>query len=216
MKIRSIVCSLAIAAGLFLSSQTVLAQIDETQAVRGRTGIRAGFNASNLYVKDVSDRNPRYGFHAGLFTQVPIIKGFLYLQPEISYSTKGFTARYNIANTFRGENSFKLDYIEVPVLATIKLGNFVDIHGGVYGGLLTKASVESKGDGSFGSTTLNRDNFNNLDYGLAAGLSIYLGNFMIGTRYNYGLRPVAYTNAARVFLGDAKNSAAQVSLGITF
>lgn len=216
MNIKSLTYSLAIAAGILFSGLSAQAQVNETQEVRGRTGIRAGFNASNLYVKDVTDRNPRYGFHAALFTQVPIIKGFLYLQPEIGYSTKGFTARYNIGNTFRGENSFKLDYIEVPVLATIKLGNFVDIHGGVYGGLLTSATVDSKGDVGFSSTTLNRDNFNNLDYGLAAGLSIYLGNFMIGTRYNYGLRPVAYTNAAKVFLGDAKNSAAQVSLGITF
>jgi hypothetical protein len=76
--------------------------------------------------------------------------------------------------------------------------------------------VESKGDAGFGSTTLDRDNYNNFDYGLAAGLSIYFGHFMLGTRYNYGLRPVANTTAAKLFLGDSKNSAAQVSLGITF
>lgn len=211
MKTKQFVSTFAIALGLFCSAQFV-----QAQEVRGRTGIRAGFNASNLYIKDVSDRNPRYGFHGGLFTQVPIIKGILYLQPEIGYSTKGVTARYNILNTFTGENSFKLDYLEVPVLATFKLGNFVDLHGGVYGGFLTNASVVSKGDIGFSSTVLNRDNFNSFDYGLAAGLSIYFGKFMLGTRYNYGLRPVAYTNAAKVFLGDSKNSAAQVSLGITF
>ena len=212
MKIKPFAYTFAIAIGLICTAQFVQAQTE----VRGRTGIRAGFNASNLYVKDVTDRNPRYGFHAGFFTQVPIIKGFLYLQPEINYTTKGVTARYNILNTFSGENSFKLDYVEVPVLATIKLGNFVDLHGGVYGGFLTNASVASKGDAGFGSTTLDRDNYNSFDYGLAAGLSIYFGHFMLGTRYNYGLRPVANSTAAKVFLGDSKNSAAQVSIGITF
>lgn len=211
MKIKPIVFIITLAVGLFQTAHFIQAQ--EAQA---RTGIRGGLNASNLYVKDVTDRSPRYGFHTGLFTQVPLIKGLLYLQPEIGYSTKGVTARYNLLNTFSGENSFKLDYVEAPLLATLKVGNFVDLHGGVYGGYLVNASTESKGDFGFNSTTLNRDNFNNLDYGLAAGLSIYFGKLMLGTRYNYGLRPVAYTNAAKAFLGDAKNSAAQVSIGITF
>jgi hypothetical protein len=212
MKIKSIVFILTLAVGLFQTAHFL-----QAQEVQARTGIRGGLNASNLYIKDVTDRSPRYGFHTALFTQVPLIKGLLYLQPEIGYSTKGLTARYNLLNgSFSGENSFKLDYAEAPLLATLKIGNFVDLHGGVYGGYLVNASTESKGDIGFNSTTLNRDNFNNLDYGLAAGLSIYFGKFMIGTRYNYGLRPVAYTNAAKAFLGDAKNSAAQVSIGITF
>ncbi|MEZ4904446.1 MAG: porin family protein [Spirosomataceae bacterium] len=213
MKIKSVFSILAVCIGLFQSAYFVQAQ----ETVVGRSGIRGGFNASNLYVKEVTNRNPRYGFHAGLFTQVPIVKGVFYLQPEIGYSTKGMTARYNLLNgTFSGENSFKLDYAEVPLLATIKVGNFVDLHGGVYGSYLVNASTESKGDAGFNATTLNRDNFNAFDYGLSAGLSIYFGKLMLATRYNYGLRPVAYTNAAKVFLGDSKNSAAQVSLGITF
>ena len=212
MKIKSTVFTFIIAAGLLQ-----LGHVAKAQEAMPRTGIRGGLNVSNLYVKDVTDRSPRYGFHASLFTQVQLIKGLLYLQPEVGYSTKGLTARYNLLNgNFKGENTFKLDYLEVPVLATVKLGNFVDLHGGVYGGFLVNSATESKSDIGFGATTLNRDNFNSFDYGLSAGLSIYFGKIMLGTRYNYGLRPVAYTSAAKVFLGDAKNSAAQVSLGFTF
>lgn len=210
MKIKPLLIVFTIGLCLF---QT--AYFAKAQDIKARTGIRGGLNASNLYIKDVTERNPRYGFHAGIFTQVPIIKGVFYLQPEISYSTKGMTARYNNA-LFSGENTFKLDYAEVPLLATFKVGNFVDLHGGVYGSYLVSASTESKGDLGSSTTNLNRDNFNSLDYGLSAGLSIYFGKLMLATRYNYGLRPVAYTNAAKAFLGDAKNSAAQVSLGITF
>jgi len=213
MKIKSIFSVLTICMSLFQSAYLLQAQ----DATKGRTGIRGGLNVSNLYLKEATDRNPRYGFHVGLFTQVPIIEGLLYLQPEISYSTKGVTARYNLLNgTFSGKNSFKLDYAEVPLLATIKVGNFVDLHAGVYGSYLVNASTESTVDTGSGSTVLNRDNFNTFDYGLSAGLSIYFGKLMLATRYNYGLRPVAYTDAAKVFLGNAKNSAAQVSLGFTF
>ncbi|AEI51594.1 porin family protein [Runella slithyformis] len=211
MKIKSMFVTVCLSVGLL---QTVKAQ--DLGAV-SRTGIRGGLNVSNLYVKDVTDRNPRYGFHASLFTQVPLIRGLLYLQPEIGYSTKGMTARYNLLNnTFKGENSFKLDYAEIPVLATVKVGNFVDIHGGLYGAFLINASTESKSDLGFAAATLNRDNFNNFDYGLSAGLSIYFGKFLLGTRYNYGLRKVANSTASEIFLGNAKNSAAQVSIGVTF
>ncbi|WP_273212438.1 porin family protein [Runella zeae] len=205
---------------LFLGLSTLLFQANlktYAQDASARTGIRGGLNVSNLYIKDVTDRNPRYGFHVGLFTQVPLIKGMLYLQPEVGYSTKGVAARYNLLNgTFRGQNTFKMDYFEIPVLATLKVGNFVDIHGGLYGGFLVNASTESKSDAGFNATVLNRDNFNNFDYGLAAGLSIYFGKIMLATRYNYGLRPVASSTAAKVFLDNAKNSAAQLSIGYTF
>ncbi|MER0439161.1 porin family protein [Emticicia sp. W12TSBA100-4] len=186
-------------------------------AQKARSGIKGGLNASNLYIDDINDRNPRYGFNVGLFTQVPLIEGTLYLQPEIGYSTKGTTARYNILNTFQGETTFKLDYAEVPLLLTYKIGNVIDIQAGAYGGYLVNASSKSKADnGSSSEVLLNKDNYRNFDYGLSAGLNIYFGKLMVGTRYNHGLQQIANTDAARTFLGDSKNSVGQVHIGITF
>jgi hypothetical protein len=209
MKTKIIITAFVLALGFFQSNQSV--------AQKARSGIRGGLNVSNLYIQDVDDRNPRYGFNVGLFTQVPLIKGTLYLQPEIGYATKGTTARYNILNTFQGETSFNLDYLEVPLLLTYKIGNVIDISAGAYGGYLVNASSKSKSDnGSSNIITLNKDNYNQIDYGLSAGLSLYFGKLMIGTRYNYGLNPVANSESAKTFLGNSKNSVGQVNIGITF
>lgn len=209
MKNRLIITAFIVAIGFF--------QATESDAQKARSGIRGGFNASNLYIDDISDRNPRYGFNIGLFTQVPLIKGTLYLQPEIAYSTKGTTARYNILNTFQGETTFKLDYAEVPLLLTYKIGNVIDIQAGAYAGYLVNASSKSTADnGSSSEVLLNKDNYKNFDYGLSAGLNFYMGKFLIGTRYNHGLQQIANTDAARTFLGDSKNSVGQVYVGFTF
>lgn len=209
MKNNIIITAIVIALGLF--------QATKSEAQTARSGIKGGLNASNLYNDNISDRNPRYGFNVGLFTQVPLIKGVLYLQPEIGYSTKGTTAKYNILNTFQGETTFKLDYAEVPLLLTYKIGNVIDIQAGAYGGYLVNASSKSKADnGSSSEILLNKDNYKNFDYGLSAGLNFYIGKLMIGTRYNHGLQQIANTDAARIFLGDSKNSVGQVNLGFTF
>lgn len=209
MKNNIIITAFVVALGLFQATQST--------AQKARSGIKGGLNASNLYIDNISDRNPRYGFNVGLFTQVPLIKGVLYLQPEIGYSTKGTTARYNILNTFQGETTFKLDYAEVPLLLTYKIGNVIDIQAGAYGGYLVNASSKSKADnGSSSEVLLNKDNYKSFDYGLSAGLNFYIGKLMIGTRYNHGLQQIANTDAARTFLGDSKNSVGQVNLGFTF
>lgn len=209
MKNNIIITTLIVAFGVI--------QATKSDAQTARSGIKGGFNASNLYTNNISDRNPRYGFNVGLFTQVPLVKGVLYLQPEIGYSTKGTTARYNILNTFQGETTFKLDYAEIPLLLTYKIGNVIDIQAGAYGAYLVNASTKSKADnGSSSEILLNRDNYKNFDYGLSAGLNIYFGKLMVGTRYNYGLQQIANTESARVFLGDSKNSVGQVHIGFTF
>jgi hypothetical protein len=209
MKNQLIVTAFVVALGFF--------QATDSNAQKARSGIRGGLNASNLYIDDISDRNPRYGFNIGLFTQVPLIKGTLYLQPEIAYSTKGTTARYDILNTFQGETTFKLDYAEVPLLLTYKIGNVIDIQAGAYAGYLVNASSKSTADnGSSSEVLLNKDNYKNFDYGLSAGLNFYIGKLMLGTRYNHGLQKIANTDAARTFLGDSKNSVGQVYVGFTF
>lgn len=209
MKNRILISAFIVALGFFQSNHA-------TAQSKARSGIRGGFNASNLYINDVNDRNPRYGFNAGFFTQIPLV-GPLYLQPEIAYSTKGTTAKYNILNTFQGENTFKLDYAEVPLMLTYKIGNVLDLHAGAYGAYLVNASTASKSDnGNSSVVSLNEDNYNRFDYGLTAGLSLYFGKFIIGTRYSHGLQKIANSQNAQTYIGDSKNSVGQVNIGFCF
>jgi hypothetical protein len=67
-----------------------------------------------------------------------------------------------------------------------------------------------------GVRELNRDDFNTLDYGLTGGIAFDLSGFQIGARYNYGLREVGKAGIAGALTSNAKNSVAQVYIGIGF
>lgn len=191
-----------------LSMALVLAGLSFAQAQTPRGGIKGGLNLSNLYIDDVEDENVRTGFHAGIFTQLMITPAFG-IQPELNYSTKGAKAEYDVLG-LKGENKFNLGYLDMPVLATFKLGDDADIHFGPYFGYLVGVSTSTEGDFGDGYEELDRDDYKKWDYGLAGGLALNFNPVSIGLRYNYGLNKIADSDEAENLIGDAKNSVAQV------
>lgn len=205
-----------IAATAALTISTVVLSSSEGLAQgRVRAGIKGGVNASSLFYdsQGVNNKNERIGFHAGVFAQAPLGK-FFAIQPELLYSTKGASADYNVLG-FNGRNTFKLNYAELPVLATFKLGQTVELQAGPYAAYLLNSNVNSNGDFGTGSSAINRDNFNKIDYGIAGGLNIYFGKAFLGARYEQGLQRIANSGAARTLLGNAKNSVGLLSVGIS-
>lgn len=190
----------------------MLVGVKQASAQEARSGIKGGLNLSNLYVDDVDDENVRVGFNAGIYTQIMIGETFA-IQPELLYSAKGAKTEYD--NTFgNGETDFNLNYIEAPILATFKLGDAADIHIGPYFGYLVSAKSKSTNETVFGDVDsegeFERDNFNKFDYGLAGGIGFNFSALTIGLRYNYGLAEIAKSDTAEAFLGNSKNSTAQV------
>jgi hypothetical protein len=178
-----------------------------------RFGIKGGLNVTNLYVEDVDDENPRYGFHVGVYTQLFESDVFA-IQPEILFSTKGTRTTYDVAG-FEGDAQFNLNYLDIPVLAVFKLGESAEIHVGPYFGYLLSASSEI--DGDFDDyEELDRDDYKAWDYGLSAGVGFNVGAVQIGARYNYGLQKIAGSDSADLALGDSKNSNAQVYVSFNF
>ena len=60
---------------------------------------------------------------------------------------------------------------------------------------------------------IDRDNFDDWDYGLVGGIGFNLGKgAQLGARYNYGLNNIADSRGARALLGSSKNQVAQVYL----
>lgn len=175
-------------------------------------GIKGGLNLSNLYIDDVEDENVRTGFHVGVYRQF-MIGPALAIQPELIYSTKGAEAEYNIL-TVNGERKFNLNYIDLPVLLTFKLGDDADISFGPYVGYLVGVSTSTDGDFGESYRELNRDNYEKWDYGLTGGLALNFDPIAFGLRYNYGLNEIADTANARQQIGDAKNSVAQVYISL--
>ncbi len=206
---------------LFTFSPAAKAQ-DDTEA---KFGIKGGINLSNLYVKDVTDEKTKLGFNAGVWAKIPVAELFAF-QPEVLLTSAGTKiGRYNNA---QGTNqiNFSLTYIQVPLLASLTAGP-ISFQAGPYVSYLVSAQVKNlrvstdgvptnDPNGTNKTVELNRDNFNTVDYGLAGGLALDIKGFQLGARYNYGLRNVGQSLAAKYATNGAKNSVAQIFIGFGF
>lgn len=192
------------------TTTTSTEQHEQRMTSKPRAGIKGGLNLSNLITDNVTDKNPRVGFHAGIYGQLFSSEAFA-IQPEINFSTKGnkVQTEYGVIDQ---ETKFNLSYIDVPILAVFKLGSVVEIQAGPYWAYLVGANIDTDGDLGDDFVKVDRDNFENWDYGLAGGVGFNLGNAQIGARYNYGLNEIAKSSGAKAMLGGTKNSVGQIYL----
>lgn len=215
-KVRTFLMSTVALLGavVFANAQTA----DERDPMSPKIGVKGGINLANLYVDDVADENLKVGLNVGLFAKIPCTE-FFAIQPEILYSSKGSRLKYDNVFMGQGEYRFNLNYVEVPFLAVFNLGRHFNIHAGPYAGFLASSNIKDMdSDGTVeGVEDLNVDNFNRFDWGLAGGIGFEFGNFVIGGRYNYGLREVGKSGSLSGELTDnAKNSAASFYIGFGF
>jgi outer membrane protein with beta-barrel domain len=202
------------------SLSAAMAQQQQTTgetSLQPKFGIRGGINLSNLYVDDVQDENMKVGLNVGVFAKFPLTKGFS-IQPELAYSSKGAKITYN--NIFgEGEYRFNLNYIDLPVLAVINLGENFNIHAGPYVSYLASANIKRL-DTESGDVDdiadLKADNFKRFDYGLVGGVGFDIQNFTIGARYNYGLNEIGDGGISGEATKNSKNSAFTFYIGIGF
>jgi hypothetical protein len=202
-----------------LASAVVLMTMaySSAQAQYARAGIKGGLNLSNLYVERPHDDEARVGWHAGVYGQLFASEAFA-IQPEVNYSTKGTGVTRVDANSVQFDSKFNLQYIDIPILAVFKLGDFAEIHAGAYWAYLLGAEISNNDripNNEF--RTVDRDNFEDWDYGLVGGIGFNLGDAaQLGVRYNYGLNKIADSPGARLLFGDSKNQVAQLYLAFNF
>jgi hypothetical protein len=184
-----------------LGNQQLVAQ------TMARAGIRGGVNASKIYISNAGDENALIGFHAGVYGQFLSSKRFA-IQPELLFSTKGYNAQYTELDN--QEIKYRLNYLDLPILAVIKLGDAGEIHLGGYASYLLGSTISYDPNLANGINKINKDDLKSYDYGLSGGLGINFGNFQVGMRYNFGLVSLADSDAAKVLLGNAKSSCTQL------
>lgn len=207
MEKKSKILSVILIAGVISVLATNLAS-----AQGARAGIKGGMNVSNLYIDDVTDENARFGFNAGLFGQV-LSSDAAALQLELLYSTKGARSFYD-NGTLNQEIKYNLNYLDLPVLAVIKLGKSAEIHLGGYASYLLNANISYSGDIANGSDQIDKDKLKSYDYGLIGGVAFNFGDIQVGARYNYGLVKIADSDEAQVAIGDSKNSVGQLYIAL--
>jgi len=182
-------------------------------------GVKGGVNFSNMYTDDVDDENVLTGFNVGLFAKVPVTS-FVSVQPEVNFTTKGSELTYNNAFT-QGKAKFRMNYIEVPLLLVVNVTKNLNIHAGPYLAYLIDGKVTNDSDvNSFDfENTINTDDFNRFDAGLAAGLGLDLDALSFGARYNYGLTTIGKErnfNGTNYTFPDGKNSVLSFYVGLSF
>jgi long-subunit fatty acid transport protein len=184
-----------------------------------KIGVKGGLSFSNLYVDNIDDDEMLTGFNIGLFAKFPLAEKFAF-QTEVYYTNKGAELTYN-ESFATGSTKFKLDYIEVPLLAVYNVTNNFNIHAGGYVAYMISGKVTNESDpGIFDfESQLNTDDFNRFDAGLAAGIAFDFDPISIGARYYYGLTEVGkeqnYSGFNLTF-PDAKNSVLQVYASFYF
>jgi len=148
-------------------------------------GIKGGLNFADLNGGDINV-DSRTSFHIGAVLEARLSDNFA-IQPEAIYSSQGAKL---------GSDDLKLDYINIPVMADIKLIKSLSLHVGPQFGF-----------------NISEDNINDpktFDLGGAAGLELKILKFFAQARYNFGLTDVAEG------AGSPKNAVFQLSVGFNF
>ena len=170
-------------------------------------GIKGGANFSNMSSDGYENNNSRTGFHLGVLAEIPVGDRFS-LQPEVLYSTQGTKdegANYT--------DEYKLDYIQVPLIAKFYLIDGLALEAGPSFNFLVNEEynyesnlLDIRADSELAST---------FELGGALGASYRFNNgFFLNGRYVLG-----FTDAfdSDNFDEDAiKNNGFQLGVGFQF
>jgi hypothetical protein len=170
--------------------------LSNTSVAQG-LGIRAGANFATVTGGDIPEVGTITSYYAGVFYQMPLIKDLLYLQPELQYSSQGFSSKQT------GESvDYSMDYINVPILAKIYVVKILSFEAGPQFGFNISDSFETSNSKGYTVEAF--------DPALALGFNINLPfGLSLDARYVYSFTEVV-TNT------NEKNQVIQAGLGLKF
>ncbi|PBJ13691.1 porin family protein [Flavobacterium sp. ACN6] len=175
-------------------------------AQQTRFGIKGGLNLSTIVGGDVEDTKTLVGFHVGGFAEINIVEKF-FIQPELLFSTQGA----KVDGGFGGDVDFKLNYLNIPVLAKYYIvDNKFSVEAGPQLGVLLSAKAEDNDI---------KDFTRSVDFGFNIGAGYnFTDNLSVGLRYTIGLSPLTDEDVdnADDYYDSAKNSNLAISLAYKF
>ena len=173
-------------------------------------GAKAGVNFATITGDDVESFDGRTAFHVGVVAEIVISETFSF-QPELLYSAQG--ADYSDEEF---EGTFKLDYLNIPLMAKFYVGEGFSLEAGPQIGLLMSAKDEYDFTGTaFKSEEEDIKEFvKDIDFGINVGVGYKLeGGLNFGARYNLGLSDANDSGDDSFTL---KNSVIQAYVGYFF
>jgi len=172
-------------------------------------GAKAGVNFASITGDDTDDLDMRTSLHVGVVAEIVISETFSF-QPELLYSAQG--AKESIENV---DLTFKVDYLNLPLMAKFYVGEGFSLEAGPQIGFLLSSKFEGEEDGNSMSVDM-KDYLKGIDFGLNLGFGYKLESGLnFGARYNLGFSDL---NDSEEEFGTSsiKNSVIQAYVGFFF
>ncbi|TCC93932.1 PorT family protein [Pedobacter frigiditerrae] len=200
-----------LAIGLFITGVANAQSTDKAI----RFGVKAGANYSNI-IKDDGNNDFKtdylVGYHAGVTLDIKLLENLAFT-PELLYSTKG----YKSTTTF-GEFTQRTSFIDVPILASIKLAEGLNVVAGPQVSFLL--STDNKFENGFGAAqqTIVEDESDRFKKSLVGGVIgfRYDINSQFGINGRYALDFQKNNENGSSTTPEFKNQVFQLGLGIKF
>lgn len=187
-------------------------------------GLKAGVSSTSITMDDIKTvssgtqsysieklEGMNYGFHAGLFARVEILKFFV--QPELLFSTR--TTEYKVTDILSSdveEVKQRFSKIDLPVMVGVKFGP-ARINAGPVGTLLINTPEELIDDPDLEVI------YGRMSFGYQAGVGIDISKLTVDLRYEGSLKKyqtLIENSAGTEFSLDDRPNAILLSLGIIF
>src|SRR5882672_6157743 len=169
---------------LLLTIAGILFFVVKTQSQTTEFGLKAGLNISNLHSTVTNSLDPRASVYVGGLAHIHLSKYFA-IQPELDYSCQGATQ-----NTDGGDITWRLNYVNMPVLLQYMFDNGFRLQTGPQLGLL--ASAKRKAGGTI---TDIKNNYTTGDFSWSFGGGyLFPSGLGIDARYNLGINNINNTN----------------------
>lgn len=200
-----------LAIGLFITGAANAQSTDKPI----KLGVKAGVNYSNI-IKDDGNNNFKtdylVGYHAGVTLDIKLSDNFAFT-PEALYSTKGYKSTSAI-----GEFTQTTHFIDVPILASVKLGGGLNLVAGPQVSFLL--STDNKFETGFGTAQqqIVEDDADRFKKSLVGGVIGFRYDFSnkIGINGRYALDFQKNNENGSSQTPEYKNQVFQVGLGIKF
>ncbi|MGF1922587.1 MAG: porin family protein [Bacteroidia bacterium] len=178
-------------------------------------GVKAGANLSNI-IKDDGNNNFKtdylVGYHAGITLDIKLLDNLAFT-PEAVYSTKGYKSTSSI-----GEFTQTTHFIDIPILASIKLGGGLNLVAGPQVSFLM--STTNKFETGFGTAEqqIIEDDADRFKKSLAGGVIGFRYDFSnkLGINGRYALDFQKNNENGTSQTPEFKNQVFQLGLGVKF
>ncbi len=194
--------------------------------------VKGGLNMSNYYGSNLSDKNIKPGYHAGIGLDLEFLADVSF-QTGLYFTSKGAEYTTSIKEIVKDTKySVTANYIQLPIHMAYKMEvkpeTRLFLHAGPYlaYGVGGKRTIEKKSDlssipdylGAEEINTFDKDfGYKPFDYGVGVGVGIEFDLFLIDLGWDLGLKNIARNiNEIPVYKPNVKNQSAYLSVGYKF